>query len=139
MKRPLLLAALMLSGSSLAHTAVKAVSPAAHATVTAPKNVQITFNEAIDLHFSTFKVYPLTVQGDRLTLNRAAATLAKQALKTRNDLEMRADQGRPLQGVSAQVVIPLKGNLPIGNYVLMWRVLSGDGHVITGQSVFSVR
>lgn len=35
--------------------------------------------------------------------------------------------------------VPLKSGLAKGAYVFMWRVLSGDGHIVTGQSVFHIR
>lgn len=137
--RFLLLAVLLLSGQALAHTAVTGIVPAAHASVTAPTNVEIKLNEAIDLHFATFKVYPLNVQGDKLALNRAAATLAKTALKARNDAAQRVDQFKSGGGTTDHVVIPLKSKLAPGPYVFMWRVLSADGHIVTGQSVFQVK
>ena len=140
MKRVFLVASLLLlSGLARAHTAVTGVVPAAHASVTAPKNVEIKFNEPVDLHFATFKVYALHVQADKLALNRAAATLAKKVLKAKDDARQRADLFVPSSETSNHVVVPLKTNLPNGSYVLMWRVLSADGHIVTGQSVFLIR
>lgn len=133
------LAAFLLTPCAAAHTAVTSTVPASQATITAPRNVEIAFNEAVDLHFATFKVYPLKAQGDKLALNRAAATLAKSALKARNDQAQRADQFTPQYGTTAKVSVPLKSGLAKGPYVFMWRVLSGDGHIVTGQSVFTIR
>lgn len=41
--------------------------------------------------------------------------------------------------VPLQWSVPLKSSLAKGAYVFMWRVLSGDGHIVTGQSVFHIR
>ena len=140
MKRPFLVTALLMaSGLALAHTAVTGVVPAAHASVTSPKSVEIRLNEPIDLHFATFKVYALKAQGEKLALNRAAATLAKTALKARDDASQRADLFTPTTGAASHVVIQLKTKLPAGPYVFMWRVLSADGHIVTGHSVFLIR
>lgn len=130
---------LSLFSAAWAHTAVTSVTPGAFAIVTAPAAVQIKLNEPVDLHFATFKVYPLKVSGDKLALNRAAATLAKTALKARADEDLRADTWKKQTGTTSNVSIPLKQNLLSGAYVIMWRLLSGDGHVISGQSVFSVK
>ena len=49
-----LIAALSLSGAR-AHTAVTSVTPALNASVPAPRSVQLTFSEPIELRFSTFR------------------------------------------------------------------------------------
>lgn len=137
--RKLLLAALLLSATASAHTAVTAVTPAAFATVSAPRAVQLSFSEPIDLHFATVKVYPLKVTGDHPALNRAAETLLKTALGAKDDAAQRADTAPKLSGMGAKLSLPLKPGLKPGNYAVLWRILSDDGHVVTGQSVFSVK
>lgn len=130
---------LLLAGFAQAHTAVTGITPAAFAVVSAPGSVSLTLNEAVDLHFATVKVYPLPGMGDKLSLNRAAAALAKSALNAKNDAAQRADAGGMLHGTADKITLPLKPNLKAGNYALMWRILSDDGHVVTGQSVFVVK
>ncbi len=139
MRRHLLAALLALSASASAHTAVTGLTPAAFATVSAPKAVQLTFSEPIDLHFATFKVYPFPETGDQLALNRAAADLTKARISVKNDEAVRADTAPKLSGMAARLGLPLKTGLKSGNYAVIWRILSDDGHVVTGQSVFSVR
>lgn len=130
---------LLLSGTALAHTEVVGMTPAAHATVTAPQSVTLTLSEPIDLHFATFKVYPLNAKGDPSVLNRAATTLAQSVLNVKGDEAKRSDRAKSLTGLAAKVSLPLKPNLGAGNYVVMWRILSDDGHVVTGQSVFAIK
>ena len=129
---------LALSSSALAHTAVTSIQPGAHQTVTVPKVVSMSFNEAIPLKFATFKVFPLPA-GDKLSLNRAAAALTKTALLDRADADRRADTWAGGSGDATGVRVPLKPDLKAGAYALVWRFLSDDGHVVTGQSVFYVR
>lgn len=132
-------AALTLLGSAVAHTAVTSVSPGEGKTVIAPKEVVLNFNEAVNLRFSTFKVYPLVVTGDALAVNRAASKLAARVLPLKNDLTARADLPVRNQGNTARVVLPLKTRLKAGAYVVMWRLLSDDGHPVTSQYVFKIK
>lgn len=134
-----LLALLALSSTALAHTAVTGLQPAAHATVSQPKVVTMKLSEPIPLHFATFKVYPLGVKGDKLTLNRAAASLSPKALADRNDADKRADLWKTHNSQASTVTIPLKPDLTPGAYAVLWRFLSEDGHVVSGQSVFNVK
>ncbi len=134
-----LLAALLLSATASAHTAVTAVTPAAFATVNAPRAVQLSFSEPVDLHFASVKVYALGATGDHAALNRAAETLLKTALGARDDAAQRADTAPRLTGLAARLSLPLRPDLKPGNYAVLWRILSDDGHVVTGQSVFSVK
>ncbi|GAA5500762.1 copper resistance protein C [Deinococcus xinjiangensis] len=137
MKKYLMLA-LLLGGFASAHTQITSLSPAAGATVTAPKTVTLTLSEAVDQKFVTIKVYPIKAAGDLLTLNRAAAALAKTALGSKNDASARVDMAQPKSGMAQTLSVPLKP-LKAGTYAIMWRLLSDDGHVVSGQSVFKVK
>ena len=53
--------------------------------------------------------------------------------------QSRRDRYRPRSGYSQGVTVPLKGGLKPGRYAVMWRLMSADGHPVTGQSVFTVR
>lgn len=138
MKRLLCVLLLALGTSALAHTAVTGIRPAAHATVSQPKAVQLEFSEAIPLRFATFKVYPLPA-GDKLSLNRAAKALLNTALNAKNDASARADAWAGGKGTALSLSLPLKPNLKAGAYAVLWRFVSEDGHVVTGQSVFHVK
>lgn len=131
MRLPALLLALTL-GSALAHTGVTGITPPANATVPAPQAVTLTFSEPIDLHFSTFKVLALPAGAD-------AAQTASAALARRGDAATRADTAPPLSGTAARVRLPLRPGLKPGAYLIAWRLLSEDGHPVSGHSVFWVR
>ncbi|KQR23009.1 copper resistance protein CopC [Deinococcus sp. Leaf326] len=125
-----LITALSLSGA-LAHTAVTSVTPALNASVSAPKSVQLKFSEPVELRFSTFRVMAMPAG----MTGQAAATAA---------LAEKADSAKvvslPLERVSlaAQLTLPLKANLKAGSYVVAWKILSEDGHPVTGFSTFKV-
>lgn len=142
--KKLILPLLLGLSTALAHTAITSVTPGEGKTVSAPRQVVITFNEPVSLRFSTFKVYPLGVSGDTLSVNRAAAKLAKSVIGLKNDDQARADHR--LSGAASTstvntstVTLPLKDHLKSGSYVVMWRILSEDGHPVTGQYVFRVK
>lgn len=126
-----LLAALSL-GAAFAHTQVTAVTPRANARVTAPKTVTLTFDEPINLRFATFKVVPLPAGAD--VEQTAAAALAR-----RDDAALRADTAPALSGMAARVQLPLHAGLKPGAYLIVWRVVSDDGHPVSGHSVFWVQ
>ncbi|ACO48072.1 copper resistance protein CopC [Deinococcus deserti] len=132
-----LLALLLAMPGASAHTAVTSVTPAANTTVAAPGAVRISFSEPVNLRFSTFKVYPLKATGT--TLTQAAKRLAPVALAARDDASVRADTAPILTGRAARVTLPLKPNLPAGPYLIVWRVLSEDGHPVTGHHHFHVK
>ncbi|RTR28702.1 copper resistance CopC family protein [Deinococcus radiophilus] len=139
MRRSLHLLAL-LTGLALpaatAHTAVTSISPAAGSTVNAPREVTLRFSESVNLRYSIFKVYPLPAGQSG---QRAAATLTRRVIALRGDEAQRADTYRPRLGHGQGVAVPLKSSLKPGAYVLMWRLMSADGHPVTGQTVFHVR
>ncbi|EYB67672.1 copper resistance protein CopC [Deinococcus phoenicis] len=126
-----LLAALTLA-SALAHTEVTGITPAAGARVVAPKTVTLTFGEPVNLRFSTFKVVPLPAGAD-------AAQTAAAALARKDDAKLRADTAPVLTGMAARVTLPLHSGLKPGTYLILWRLLSEDGHPVTGHSTFQVR
>ncbi|WP_216317670.1 copper resistance CopC family protein [Deinococcus aestuarii] len=126
-----LFAALTL-GSALAHTEVTSVTPAANARVAAPKTVTLTFSEPIHLRFSTLKVVPLPTGAD-------PTQTAAAALTRRDDAPSRADTAPALNGMAARVTLPLRPGLKPGAYLIAWRLLSEDGHPVSGHSVFHVR
>ncbi|GAA5512174.1 protein YobA [Deinococcus carri] len=126
-----LLTALTL-GTALAHTEVTSVTPGANARVSAPTRVVLTFGEPLNLRFATLKVLPLPP-------GMEAAQAAAQALASRDDGERRVDTAPILSGQAARVVLPLRTPLRPGRYLIAWRILSEDGHPVSGHSVFQVR
>ncbi|WP_034384162.1 copper resistance CopC family protein [Deinococcus sp. YIM 77859] len=126
-----LLTALTL-GTALAHTEVTGLFPAHGAHVSAPKAVTLTFGEPVNLRFSVFKVVPLPAGAD--PAKEAAAVLAR-----RDDAALRVDTAPRLSGMATRVTLPLRAGLKPGAYLTVWRLLSADGHLVSGHAVFYVR
>lgn len=122
-----------LSPSALAHTEVTSVTPASRSVVAAPRTVTLMFSEPVELRFSTFRV--MAVPAGKTP--SVAAALA---------LDAKADPARlaslPLTGgasLAARVSLPLKPGLKAGPYVIAWKILSEDGHPVTGYSTFRLK
>jgi copper transport protein len=81
---------------------------------TAPAEVTLTFDEAIELVPATAQV----IAEDGTRVDTAAAHVSADG---------------------ATVVIPLRANLPAGSYAAMWRVISADTHVVSGSISFGIR
>ena len=149
LRRPflsLVLALLPLLGTAGAHAYLAATEPAADAVLeAAPAEVKLIFSEAVEVAFSLLKVYrldtdvDLTAENARLRLNGLAALLVNRELASNEPSDNRVDVAiSPERGTSAEIVLTLKGELPPGHYVVMWRVLSVDTHVLQDHYVFSV-
>jgi methionine-rich copper-binding protein CopC len=95
-----------------AHTALKSMTPASGSTATtAPKQVVLTFTERVGTSFAAVTV-----------------TDARGATVT---------DGRPTVS-GATVTQPLRA-LRDGSYAVTYRVVSEDGHPVSGRASFSVR
>jgi methionine-rich copper-binding protein CopC len=106
-------AALLWAGPAAAHSVLLATSPARGGTVpSAPAKVVLTFNEMPQGEFSTIHV-------------------------TGPDGKRR-DDGH-VQVVNDLVTEPLAGSRPAGRYVVDWRVVSADGHPVSGQFTFTAQ
>ena len=121
-----------LTGTAAAHTEITRMVPAASSSVAAPKTVTLDLSEPINLRFSTFKVYALPAGSD-------PAALSQAKLNLKNDGAARADLFPGASGLAARVQLPLKPKLKPGAYVVMWHLLSDDGHPVSGQSVFRIK
>jgi methionine-rich copper-binding protein CopC len=141
-----LLLALLASGPLLAHAELSEVEPGRDAVLAVlPETVTLGFTEPVVTAFSLFKVYPLPegpglADGGNALLERngRAAALVSEVLQKRADEAERADTGLlTTAGESPEVVISLKADLPPGDYVIMWRVLSVDTHSTSGFAVFT--
>jgi methionine-rich copper-binding protein CopC len=71
-------------------------------------------------------------------LDEAARALVMEVLPLTDDAEARVDTGvTPGEGSSAKVTLQLQARLPEGDYVVMWRALSADGHVLEDFLTFT--
>jgi copper resistance protein C len=104
---PLLLAA----SAAAAHAHLEKASPAANATVAAPKTIHLEFSEKLEPKFSGVEL----VKAD----GAAVAVTSKAA-------------GKAIDAAPKAALIP-------GAYKVMWHVVSGDGHKMKGQYSFTVR
>lgn len=132
MKKLLPMIAALLLGTAAAHTQITHFTPAVGSTVTAPKVVTLAFSEPINLRFSTFKVYALPAGMD-------AAAFAATKINLKNDADARADAYTGSSSMAAKLNLPMKANLKPGPYVVMWHILSDDGHPVGGQITFTVK
>lgn len=106
-----LLLAVATASPAAAHAALTAIEPGDGTTVgSAPSAVRLTFSEAVQARFVTVVVTAPT--GDRV-------------------------DGPPPQVVGSTVSVPL-GPLPAaGRYAVSYRIVSADGHPVSGQSAFT--
>ncbi len=107
------LLAVLGAGPAAAHSVLLQTSPARGGTVpVAPTSVALTFNEMPQGEFSTIHVIGPDGQ--------------------------RRDNGH-VQVVNDVVTEPLAGTRPPGRYVVDWRVVSADGHPVSGQFTFTAQ
>ncbi len=107
---------LVLSGSALGHSLPQSSVPSPGAELTtSPSQVSIVFGERPDPKLSTIKVLDTT--GAAVTSGPTAAAPAN----------------------AAELVVPLKADLPDGVYTVAWRTVSAvDGHLATGSFAFGI-
>lgn len=129
-----------------AHAALRTSEPAAGAVVSQPlDSVTIGFTEGVEAAFSTFKLYRLDTDVDLeaddadMRLAGLAAVVVSRYLGSQEEgegaiaIEVETDPAdRSL--VTLRAVEPLAP----GHYVVMWRILSADTHVVDGNFVFTV-
>jgi len=108
-------AALMLAGAASAHAHLVKSTPAANATVAAPKAISLTFNEKLTPAFSKFElVMP--------TMNNAAVAVKTAVSK----------DGLTITGAPTAPLMP-------GVYKINWHAASSDGHKMDGVVDFTVK
>jgi copper transport protein len=99
------------TGSALAHTELSASVPANGAMIAnAPENLELRFSEAV-----------------RLT-----------ARSIQKDGESKRSLGPLPSGMAEAFSVALPATLEDGHYVVTWRALSEDTHVMTGEFMFAV-
>ncbi len=132
----------LLSGLALAHSQLKSSTPKDGSTVkTAPKTVNLEFNEGIELGFSTIRVIKLpiavTIQDHHQADTAAEKFLPK--IKSAELEKIRVDTGStPKTGQSKKVSLALKP-LKAGWYGVIWRALGTDTHPVSGVMTFRVK
>lgn len=130
----------VVAGTALGHASMTSATPATDSTVAAPPSeIRVRFSEPIEVAFSNFKVYALSVS-ESDNAKAAAAELVADVLQLRNDQDepARVDVGvlAPTRSGS-EIVVGLEKELAPGQYVVMWRALSVDSHTTQGFYVFS--
>ncbi len=141
MKNILILALAILLSFALAHSKPVKIVPANGSSVKSASTVKVTFDEAIEAGFSTFKVYPYTGALTALAMN----TFSQAKLKLKNDAATRADLRTTVlgtttgSGTTKTIEISLKPKLKAGIYLVMWRILGTDTHGVNGNSYFGIK
>lgn len=110
---PLFAVAVLAASPAAAHARLVSATPAANATVTAPRTISLTFSERSVPAFSGFDV-----------VNAAGETIALRTSVS--------EDGKTLTGTLARP-------LAAGRYSIQWRIASADGHRMTGSYAFTVR
>ncbi|KAB2350939.1 copper resistance CopC family protein [Actinomadura rudentiformis] len=93
-----------------AHTALRDSDPKAKSTVESPTQITLTYNQ------------PVTIPRVILT----------------DDKGEQHTSGTP-KAVDNKVTQPVAGTLPNGDYTVGWRVVSADGHPVSGSFTFTVK
>ena len=111
-----LVAALALAPAAMAHALVEEISPADRARLdSGPADVEIRFSEPVQL----------LQQSDLSVVDARGQSVA-------------SGPGAVQPGDAAVIAVPLNPQLAPGSYTVRWRVVSSDGHIIPGASVFAV-
>ncbi len=106
-----LMLAVIIAPSASAHTALTASTPADQSKTTAPSQLELRFNENVN---SRFVVVLLTAAGGQ-----------------------RVDTAEPHVS-GATVTVKVLSTPPAGTYTVAYRVVSADGHPVTGTFGFEI-
>lgn len=148
--RRLLLAALVAATVSVAgaHAHLAAASPAADSVVPgdeAPSVITLEFTEGVELGFSTVRLLRIEHELDvadptfSMRLNALAAQVAREALAARGAVEGETLFAlQPDKGTVESFELLLAAPLAPGSYVLAWRLLSVDTHIMEEFITFTV-
>jgi len=111
-----LLAALAFAPGAMAHALVEQISPADRARLdSGPGRVEVRFTEPVQL----------LQQSDLTVVDARGETVS-------------SGPGAVQQADAAVIEVPVRPRLAPGSYTVRWRVVSSDGHIIPGASVFAV-
>ena len=105
----------LFGSAAYAHPELQSAEPAAGgAMTTSPKQIRITFNESVIPQFSGLEVKDQT--GKVISTGKSATDPANKKL----------------------LIVPLKEQLPPGDYKVEWHAVSDDTHRVKGNYSFSV-
>ncbi|NWG45215.1 MAG: copper resistance protein CopC [Alphaproteobacteria bacterium] len=104
--------AVTLTLSAAAHTTLTSSVPADGAEVAPPEELMLEFGA--DVKLARVQIVPIGGKPIRLKLDRSAPA-------------------------STKMVVPVGEALAPGAYVVEWRAVADDGHIMTGEFGFSVR
>lgn len=107
----LVVATAMFASGAQAHAHLVKANPSENAVIEAPKVIHLEFSEKLEPKFSAVAL---------MKADGAAVTVASKAA------------GLTIDGA-------LEAPLAPGGYMVMWHVLSADGHKMKGQYNFTVR
>ncbi|THF50185.1 copper homeostasis periplasmic binding protein CopC [Allorhizobium terrae] len=108
-------AGLSLSGQAFAHAHLASATPADKATVaTAPKEIDLSFTEGLELKFSGVEV--TGPEKEKVQIGTPTLSEDKKAL-----------------------TVPLNATLKPGTYTVDWHALSVDGHKSKGSTSFTIK
>jgi len=110
-----IIAVSLFGSAAYAHPELQSAEPAAGAAMTtSPKQIRITFNESVIPQFSGLEVKDQT--GKVISTGKSATDPANKKL----------------------LIVPLKEQLPPGDYKVEWHAVSDDTHRVKGNYSFSV-
>jgi methionine-rich copper-binding protein CopC len=108
------ISAILYVGVAFAHPELKSAQPPAGAATTSPRQISITFNEAVVPQFSGVELKDQT--GKLIETGKAVADPTNRKL----------------------LVVPIKEPLAPGEYKVEWHAVSDDTHRVKGSYSFSV-
>jgi methionine-rich copper-binding protein CopC len=108
-------AAALLGNVAHAHPELQSTEPAAGASTAFPKQIRITFNEAVIPQFSGLELKDQT--GKVIATGKSETDPANKKI----------------------LVVPVKDELTPGDYKVEWHAVSADTHRIKGSYSFSVK
>lgn len=147
LRRGVLVLIAAVTASAAAHAELATSTPEMGAVLDeAPEAVHLTFTEGVEVDFSDFWIVRMdaddvdpAADDALMRLNGRASTYLSAYLRGDPSGEGEVPvEASWAEGSKAEVVLRLAEPLEPGNYVVMWRALSADTHVVTGHIVFSV-
>jgi methionine-rich copper-binding protein CopC len=106
--------AIVLAAGSFYHTALKASNPARNSVVAAPTLVSLTFTERVNAALSSISV-----------LKADSTEVEKLVVKSTTD--------------PARIEGAVKTRLAPAKYIIRWKTVSADGHVVRNVFAFTVK
>lgn len=107
-------AAALTSGALQAHPEFQSAEPPAGKTSPAPKQIRILFNESVIPQFSGIEVKDQA--GKTIAVGKASVDPANKKM----------------------MIVPIKDQMPPGDYKVEWRAVSDDTHKVKGTYSFGV-